>query len=304
MGIPWHHYQAEEDTMAAIQGPVLPRKRIAAELKRLREQSGLTLEQVAEELLISTSKLSRLENAQGSPQARDVRDLINFYKIDGTDLAAKLTRWVRASHRQGWWHDYSDAITGDLDTHIAYESEAATARVYAVPVLPALLQTAEYARAYYAHNEPWRSAGDLDALVELRQRRQAALDERTEQAPLRLIAVTYESGLHQMIGGPEVMRAQLDHLVERSTAPNVDLRILPFDGPMPFTSTCMYAYFEFSDSLDRDVVAVETHAGFRYIETTSRVAAYRRHYEHLVESALPPDESRALIRTIQDRLPR
>ncbi|HEX3591557.1 MAG TPA: helix-turn-helix transcriptional regulator, partial [Pseudonocardiaceae bacterium] len=115
MGIPWHHYQAEEDTMAAIQGPVLPRKRIAAELKRLREQSGLTLEQVAEELLISTSKLSRLENAQGSPQARDVRDLINFYKIDGTDLAAKLTRWVRASHRQGWWHDYSDAITGDLD---------------------------------------------------------------------------------------------------------------------------------------------------------------------------------------------
>lgn len=290
--------------MAAIQGPVLPRKRIAAELKRLREEAGLTLEQVAEELLISTSKLSRLENAQGSPQARDVRDLINFYRIDGTDLATKLTRWVRAAHRQGWWHDYSDAITGDLDTHIAYESEAAIARVYAIPVLPALLQTADYARAYYAHNEPWRTTSELDALVELRLRRQSSLGERPEQPPLKLIAVAYESGLHQLVGSPEIMRAQLDHLVERSTAPNVDLRILPFDGPMPFTSTCMYAYFEFNDSLDRDVVTVETHAGFRYIETTSRVAAYRRHYEQLVDTALPPDESRALIRTIQDRLPR
>lgn len=285
--------------MASIQGPVMPRKRIAAELRRLREDAGRTLEQVAGELMISTSKLSRLENAQGSPQARDVRDLINYYKIDGTELAAKLTRWVRAAHRQGWWNDYSDAITGDLDTHIAYETEASIARVYTIPALPVLLQTPEYARAYYQGNEPWRTTDELDALVELRLRRQAALDNRSEIGPLRLIAVTHESGLHQLIGTRETMHAQLDHLVERSTAANIDLRVLPFSVPLPFTSTCMYAYFEFSDTLDRDVVAVETHAGFRYIETTNRVAQYRRHYEHLLDSSLSPEDSRALIRTVQ-----
>ncbi len=288
--------------MASVQGPVMPRKRIAAELRRLREEAGRTLEQVAGELMISTSKLSRLENAQGSPQARDVRDLINYYKIDGTELAAKLTRWVRAAHRQGWWNDYSDAITGDLDTHIAYETEASTARVYTIPALPVLLQTPEYARAYYEGNEPWRTSDELDALVELRQRRQAALDNRSEIGPLRLIAVTHETGLHQLIGGPETMHRQLDYLVERSTAANIELRVLPFSVPLPFTSTCMYAYFEFNDTLDRDVVAVETHAGFRYIETTNRVSQYRKHYEQLLESSLSTDDSRALIRSVQAEL--
>jgi transcriptional regulator with XRE-family HTH domain len=285
--------------MPSIQGPVLPRKRIAAELKRLREAAGLTLEQVAEALLVSTSKLSRLENAQGSPQARDVRDLINFYQIDGTELAAKLTRWTRASHRQGWWADYSDAISTDLDTHIAYETEASVVRAYTIPALPVLLQTPDYARAYYEGNEPWRSHEEINALVELRIRRQASLDARTEQAPLKLLAITHEGSLRQHIGSREIMRAQLDHMVDRSTAANVDLRILPFAGPLPFTSTCMWAYFEFSDSLDRDVVAIETHAGFRYIETTNRVAQYRRHYEHLTECSLSPEDSRGLIRSIQ-----
>jgi transcriptional regulator with XRE-family HTH domain len=269
------------------------------ELKRLREEAGLTLEQVAEQLLVSTSKLSRLENAQGSPQARDVRDLINFYKIDGTELAAKLTRWTRAAHRQGWWADYSDTMTEDLDTHIAYETEASVARVYTTPALPVLLQTPEYARAFYQYNEPWRPTSELDALVELRVRRQASLDRRTDQEPLRLIAITHESGLHQQIGSKEIMNAQLDHLVERSTAANIDLRILPFAGPLPFASTGMFAHFEFSDDLDRDVVAVETHAGFRYFETANRVVQYRRHYEHLLDSSLSPEDSRALIRSVQ-----
>lgn len=285
--------------MPAIQGPILPRKRIAAELKRLREDANLTLEQVAEALLVSTSKLSRLENAQGSPQARDVRDLINFYQIDGTELAAKLNRWTRASHRQGWWADYSETISNDLDTHISYESEASVARVYTIPALPVLLQTDEYAREYYRNNEPWRSESELDALVRLRMRRQNSLVDREEQPPLRLVAIAHESGLHHLIGSREIMHRQLDQLVDRSTAPNIDLRVLPFTSALPFTSTCMWAYFEFSDAVDRDVVAVETHAGFRYIETTPRVAQYRKHYEHLIECSLSPEDSRALIRRVQ-----
>jgi transcriptional regulator with XRE-family HTH domain len=287
--------------MPSIQGPVMPRKRIAQELRRLRDEANLTLEKVAGDLLISTSKLSRLENAQGSPQARDVRDLINYYRIADTDLAARLTRWVRAAHRQGWWNDYSDAMGPDLDTHIAYETEASIARVYTIPALPALLQTADYSRVYYQNAEPWRTPSDIEMLVELRQGRQAALDHRADQQPLRLVAVTHESSLRQHMGTPEIMHTQLQHLVERSTTPNVDLRVLPFSAPLTFTSTCMYAYFEFSDALDRDVVAIETHAGFRYIETTKTVAQYRRHYENLLDHSLSPEDTRGLIQSIQAR---
>lgn len=282
--------------MAASPGPVMPRKRLAAELRRLREADGRTLEEVASELMISTSKLSRLEKAQGSPQARDVRDLVRLYGVEDSDIADQLMRWVRAARRRAWWDDYSDAIAGGLDTHVAMEAEASIARVYTIPVLPVLLQTPDYTRALYERMERWRSLHDLEQLLQVRQRRQLALDTREGMAPLRLIAVTHESSIRQMVGSNEIMRAQLDHLVERSMVPNIEFRILPFRATPPFTSTCMYAYFEFDGSYDRDIVHIETHAGFRYIETPERVNRYRRHYDELVRSSLTPDESRALVR--------
>ncbi|WP_158886839.1 helix-turn-helix domain-containing protein [Amycolatopsis anabasis] len=285
--------------MAAMQGPIIPRRRIADELRRLREESGRTLEEVAAELLISTSKLSRLENAQGSPQSRDVRDLIRLYGIEGTQVADKLMRWVKASGRQGWWTDYSQTISGGLDAHVAYESEATVARVYTIPILPVLLQTADYARAVYRSSEPWWTPHEIERLVELRLRRQNALEQREDQQPLSLIAITHEASIRQLVGSPEIMRAQLDHLIERSTAPNVELRVFPFSTPPLFSISCTYDYFEYSDELDRDVVHIETHGGFRHIETGKTVEKYRGHYETLYQNSLGPDETRALIRTVQ-----
>ncbi|HET9138872.1 helix-turn-helix transcriptional regulator [Actinophytocola sp.] len=281
------------------QNPILPRRRLALELRRLRDEAGLTLEDVATDLLISTSKLSRLENGQGSPQARDVRDLIRHYGVENTQLATRLMRWVSSSRRQGWWADYADSMQRGLDGYVAYESEAAVARVYTIPVLPVLLQTGDYALAQYQSMEPWRSPDELDQLVRLRLRRQDALTAREGMAPLRLIAITHECALRQWVGSAQTMRAALDHLVERSTEPNIELRVLPFTAPPLFTSTCMYAYFEFSDALDRDVVNIETHAGFRHIETPEIVHQYRRHYDDLRNAALSPENSRALIREIQ-----
>ncbi|MGQ0837907.1 helix-turn-helix domain-containing protein [Actinokineospora sp.] len=281
------------------QGPIIPRRRLADELRRLREEAGLTLEHVAGELLISTSKLSRLENAQGSPQARDVRDLIKLYGIDQTKLAERLMRLVRSAGRQGWWADYSHAMPTDLSVFVAFETEASIARVYTIPVLPALLQTADYARGQYHSMEPWRPPAEIEQLVQVRISRQSALDKRDGYPPLKLIAVAHESALRQLVGSHAVMHDQLDHLIERSTEPNIEFRVLPFKTPPSLTSTCMYAYFEFNDALDRDVVHIETHAGFRYIETPDTVHRYRRHYDDLHSNALSPDESRNLIRTIQ-----
>jgi transcriptional regulator with XRE-family HTH domain len=285
--------------MPSIQGPVVPRRRLADELRRLREEARLTLEGVSAELMISTSKLSRLENAQGSPQSRDVRDLIRLYGIEGTQLADLLMRWVRAARTQGWWNDYPQSIVGGLDAHLAYETEAVVARVYTIPVLPVLLQTVDYTRALCRSMEPWRTDREVEQLIEIRLRRQAALEQRDDLPPLKLVAVTHESSVHQLVGSNEIMHAQLDYLVERSTASNIELRVLPFSTAPPFTSTCMYAYFEFGDALDRDVLHIETHAGFRYIEIEETVAQYRQHYERLYDSSLTPEESRALIRAVQ-----
>ena len=119
-----------------VTGPLGPRRAIAAAVRKLREDRGKLLNEVARDLMMSTSKLSRLENAQGKPLPRDIRDLIRYYEIEGTPLAARLERWVQAAERPGWWTNYDDEVIGGLDAHLAYEVDAAVARVYTLPVPP------------------------------------------------------------------------------------------------------------------------------------------------------------------------
>jgi transcriptional regulator with XRE-family HTH domain len=287
----------------SVTGPLVPRQMLAQELRRLREEANLTLDQVATALEdISTSKLSRLENAQGSPRARDVRDLAQLYGIAGTDLADKLDRWVRAARRQGWWSGYSQEIWPGLDAHLAYESDATKAHVYTIPILPVLLQTPDYSRADYKSREPWRSEEALDQLIEIRTRRQQALRFREGLPPLELVAVTHESSLRQRVGSAQTMRAQLDTLMELSTAPNIQLYVLPFTAQPVFTCTCSYAYFEYGEEIDQDIVHIETHAGFRHLEKSDEVKPYRRYNDDLVTASMTMDKSRALIREIRDEL--
>jgi len=290
-----------------VTGPLGPRRGIAATVKKLREDSGKNLADVAKALMISTSKLSRLENAQGRPLPRDIRDIINYYGIDGTPLAARLRRWVEAAKETGWWTDFDDEVLGPvlgelgLDTHLAYEAEATVERTYTLPFLPALLQTPEYARAIFRNMER-RSEDEIEQLVDLRIRRQEALDHREGLPPLRLVAVTHESTLRQAVGEPEILTAQLYGLLERSEAENISLRVLPFRAAPVLTMTCMYAYFEYKgdNDLEQDIVHIETHAGFWSIEKPDRVVEYRKAHDALVEASLGEEESRGLIRDLLD----
>ena len=292
--------------MDKVTGPLGPRRGIAATVKKLREDAGKNLADVAKALMISTSKLSRLENAQGRPLPRDIRDIISYYGIEGTPLAARLRRWVDAAQETGWWTDFDDEVLGPvlgelgLDTHLAYEAEAIVERTYTLPFLPALLQTPEYARAIFRNMEH-RSDDEIDQLVDLRIRRQEALRHRDGLPPLRLVAVTHESTLRQAVGRPEVLSDQLDDLLERSEADNVTLHVLPFAAMPVLTMTCMYAYFEYQgdNDLEQDVVHIETHAGFWSIEKPDRVAEYRKAHDALVNASLSEADSRAFIRTLR-----
>jgi transcriptional regulator with XRE-family HTH domain len=284
-----------------VTGPLGPRRAIAKTVKKLREDHGKLLNDVARDLMMSTSKLSRLENAQGKPLPRDIRDLVRYYEIEGTPLAARLDRWVKDAQRPGWWTSY-DEVIGGLDAHLAYEVDAAVARVYTIPFLPVLLQTLDYARAVFRDMER-RSEGEIRQLLTIRLRRQEALRSREGLEPLRLIAVTHESTLHQMVGSAGIMREQLDELIARSTDPNVTLRVLPFSAGPVFSMTCMYALFEYKDVGESDIVHIETHAGFFSVEDEGQVKKYRTYHDALLRASLTEEESRNLIRSIRDAPP-
>jgi hypothetical protein len=293
--------------MPPVSGPLGPRRRIAAILSNWRRESGQSLAEVQEVTLISTSKLSRLENAEGKPRLRDVRDLIRFYGKEGTPQAGRLERWVKAAEVPGWWTSFDDEVLQDygrLDIHLAYEADAAVERVYTLPFVPVLLATDSYAEAVYREMER-RPEDQIGPLMDIRRKRKEALKQREGLDPLKLIAVTHECTLRQIVGSPKVLRDQLDELLDRSHDENISLYVFPFSAKPVFSMTCMYAYFEYQDpqNLEQDLVHIETHAGFWTIDDPAQVTEYRKAHDSLITSSLSENDSRALIKSIRDSMP-
>lgn len=287
--------------MDKVTGPLSPRRAIAAALRQLREEHENLLSDVSRNLKMSTSKLSRLENAQGKPNPRDIRNLIRYYQIEGTPLAGRLEGWAEAAQRPGWWTRYDDVVVGTLDAHLALEVDAVVERVYTIPFLPVLLQTIDYARAVFRDMEG-RPEREIQPLLEIRLRRQEALRRREGLKPLRLVAVTHETALRQVVGSPGIMREQLDALLERPAAPNVELRVLPFTAKPAFSMTCMYAYFQYDDSGESDIVHIETHAGFFSLDNVHEVKKYRAAHDALRRASLSKEGSLELIRSVRNEM--
>lgn len=287
--------------MDKVTGALGPRRAIAAALRQLREEHDKVLSDVSQDLRMSTSKLSRLETAQGKPNPRDIQDMIAYYQIEGTPQAAQLQEWVDAAQRRGWWTDYEDVVAGSLDAHLAYEVDAVVERVYTIPFLPVLLQTLDYARAVFRDMEG-RPEREIRQLLEVRLRRQQALRRREGMKPLRLVAVTHETALRQIVGSPAVMREQLDQMIERWATPNIDLRVIPFTAKPTFSMTCMWAYFQYDDSGESDIVHVETHAGFFSVEDAGQIRKYRAAHDALMRASLSRERSLELISSIRNEM--
>ena len=148
--------------------------------------------------------------------------MIRFYGKEGTPEAGQLERWVKAAEVPGWWTDFSDEVLQDrgrLDIHLAYEADAAVERVYTLPFVPVLLQTDAYAEAVYRDMER-RPEDQIGPLMDIRRKRKEALKQREGLDPLKLIAVTHECTLRQIVGSPEILRDQLDELLVRSDEEN------------------------------------------------------------------------------------
>jgi transcriptional regulator with XRE-family HTH domain len=273
--------------------PTVRRRRLGQELRRLREIKGMTAEEVAERLLVSQSKISRLENGRRSISQRDVRDLCGVYEVEDHRVVDSLMQMAKDSRQQGWWHAFGDI---PYSVYIGLETDAASLRVYDPQVVPGLLQTRPYAEALITGALPETTPTDIEKRVQVRVRRQERIS--APENPLRLWTVLDESALRRVVGSRHLMRDQLEHLVEQSQLPHVTVQVIPFEmGAHPGLNG-QYAILEFPDAADSSVVYIEGVTSDLYLEKANDVQQYSVMYEHLRAQALNVDQSRQLIADI------
>nr|WP_202539550.1 helix-turn-helix transcriptional regulator [Streptomyces sp. SID8379] len=279
--------------VASNVNPTVRRRRLGQELRRLRELKGMTAEEVAERLLVSQSKISRLENGRRSISQRDVRDLCGVYEVEDHRIVDSLMQMAKDSRQQGWWHSFGDI---PYSVYIGLETDAASLRVYDPQVVPGLLQTRGYAEALINGALPETTQSDIDKRVQVRMRRQERIQAADQ--PLRLWTVLDEAALKRTVGGKNVMREQLEHLVEQSQLPHVTVQVIPFEmGAHPGLNG-QYAILEFPDAADSSVVYIEGVTSDLYLEKANDVQKYSVMYEHLRAQALNVEQSRQFISEI------
>ncbi len=272
---------------ADAEGPALRRRRLGAELKRCREVAGLTQEQVSRRFEWHAAKVTRIETARVAVTPRDVKDLLDLYKVRDGEYREALTQLARAGRERAWWSEYRDLVPVGEFTRL--EADASVMRNWEPVVVPGLLQTEGYKRALFSAS-PGNPRAHVDRMVSFSLARQRRL---TDDRPLMLSALMDESVIHRRIGGAGVMAGQLRHLVAVSRLPTVDLRILPYDaGEHPLLGTAV-AILEFQDAADLNVVYVEQYRGtHHFVKDQAEVARCQEHFRQLTEKCL--DERRTI----------
>jgi transcriptional regulator with XRE-family HTH domain len=280
-------------------GPAGPRRRLGAELRRLRAGAGLHLDQVAVRLHCSTSKISRLETGKGIPKPSDVRELMKIYGVAGETEREMLMRLVRESRAEGWWESYTDGVAPDpfvLDLQARYtalEAEASAVRSFDPAVMHGLLQTSGYTRALMTALLPNHSADQIEPLVELRAKRQEALRRTTR--PLELSVVLDEAVLNRRVGDATVMQEQLRALLDVIALPSVQVHVLPFAAGVHQVHSGGFNILEFAAEEVADVVYRENGGEGEFLESASDVDVYKGVFADVADRALDPDATRALI---------
>lgn len=274
--------------MARGQGPTVRRRRLAGELRRLRDSAQLTIEEVADKLECSASKISRIETGHVGVTPRDVRDLLELYGLNGNEREA-LVQLAREARTRGWWHAYNEVFTGAF---VGLEADASSLRAYQALLVPGLLQTERYAHTVIRAMRPDAEETDVSRRVAARRERQRLL---TDPAPPDYWAVIDEAVLHRQVGGAEVMVEQLARLVEMAALPHVTIQVVPFHTGAHPGMEGPFLILGFPEQADPDVVYVESTTSGLYLEMPADVHRYALLFDHLRATALKPDDSVELI---------
>jgi transcriptional regulator with XRE-family HTH domain len=270
-------------------------RQLGKRLRELRNGLGLTVEDVGQELLCSATKISRLETGARRASLRDVRDLCRVYGVTGQADADDLMNLARRAREPGWWTRYDDL---GLSPYIGLEQEAIAITCFSMYYVPALLQTAEYARAIIRSIDRRMDPKIIDQRVEARILRQQLLERET---PPRYRVLLDEAVLHRQVGGPAGIRTQLDQILRCAEEEKVIAQVVRFDVGGHGATDSNFDLLEFSrDSLQNPVVYVEGLFTNRYYERAEQIERYREALEYLRDVALSPRDSNSLIAKMRD----
>jgi transcriptional regulator with XRE-family HTH domain len=262
------------------------RRRLAAELRRLREAAQLTGEQVAAILEFSASKISRIETGRVSVSPRDVRDLLMVYGVPEEERAS-LIQLARDSRQKGWWQAYAD-LQPHQATYLGLEHDASEIRIYKISRVHALLQTDDYARAIFS-----AGAGKVQSVAPLLERQRQA-----RASHCRLWVVQDEASLRNQVAGREVQRDQLEHLLELTDIADIFLQVLPFTSGVHMTMDTSFTIMSFPDPADPDVVCLWYPTGVLWVEDQAEVSQYNALFRRLQAAAPSFEDSAALITSV------
>ncbi|SCL28034.1 Helix-turn-helix domain-containing protein [Micromonospora pallida] len=280
-------------------GPTVLRMLLGAQLRRLREGSGVTRENAAWEIRASESKISRMELGRVGFKERDVADLLTLYGVSERGERDALLKLARDANNPGWWHRFGDVLPGWFQSYLGLEAAAALIRSYEVQFVPGLLQTRDYARAVVMLGHGAAGAAEIDRRVGLRMERQRLLYH--PDAPL-LWAVVDEAALRRPIGGAEVMRGQVTALIEATKTPNIRLQIVPFDAGGHAAAGGAFTILRFGDQDLPDIVYIEQLTSALYLDKRDDVDHYAAAMERLCVEAEPPERTPDILRRILDDL--
>jgi len=265
-------------------GPTVIRILLGAQLRRLREERGISREDAGYSIRASGSKISRMELGRVSFKERDIADLLTLYGVKDEHTRTDLLTLATQANTPGWWHRYGSVLPAWFQAYIGLETAATLIRTYEVKFIPGLLQTEDYARAVILLGHPNSSPTDIEHRVQLRMQRQRSVFEHPGGSP-RVWAVVDEAALRRPVGGPKVMRAQLEKLIEATTEPEVRLQVMPFSAGGYAGAGGPFTIMRFPDQEISDMVYLEHLASALYLDKPEDTSDYVVLMEQLVVEA-------------------
>lgn len=287
--------------MAVHDAPVLPRRRLRAELKKARQHSGLTQEQVASQMYWSESKVIRIESGASGISVTDVKALLGLYEVTDPGQVNLLVRLAQAARKRSPWGAYRDVAPHSLLQLIEYESVASAIRQFETIFIPGILQTEDYARVVIENYYYYERAGSdrLRALVELRLRREGLFDSKN--APSFHFMLD-EAVVRRLVGGASVMNHQLRRLLEVAERPNVVVEIIPFSAGLNPGMRSPFEIIGFADPSESDIVFIESARGDIISDVPEETLSYREAFEELGKASLGPRDSLTRLARIADEM--
>jgi transcriptional regulator with XRE-family HTH domain len=273
--------------------PTVRRRELGALLRALRTERGWTVEQVADRLMVSSSKVSRLETGQRGVSARDIRDLCDLYQVT-EERRQQLTDLAAEGKQQAWWQSRKIYYSN----YVGLEAEAASIHDFGLGVVPGLLQTPDYGRAVLSATRPALPPDVIEQRLASRIERQRLLATAN---PPEFEAVIDEGVLHRIADSRRAMRVQLEHLLAESERPNVTIRVLPYKAGLLPSNTNKFIILEFATPALQPIVFIEHLTGDLYLDHLEDVAAYQATFGLMREMALTEDETRELLRELAGR---